>query len=247
MTPEDLLTVSPDFLAKTILHRREVMMQDLPDNLANRQEEKQIAAKLAQESRVRKDEISSKFNNLLRESKSALEDSIDLISQMNEICHRESGEYFIDRSELNLSIEEHNLPENFKKVEDILAKKDFSTVKNLQSDKVHQELSKFRERALDLIQAGKKANIAKSELSTENDNLNSIWLENESHRRRCESRYTKLKRSNEETKAAVEFWSSKINSDFEDLLLDAKRVADGGPSSRYLMKQNNPIKNRRRK
>ena len=65
MTPEDLLSVSPDFLAKTILHRREVMMQDLPDNLANRQEEKQIAAKLAQESRVRRDEISSKFNNLL--------------------------------------------------------------------------------------------------------------------------------------------------------------------------------------
>ena len=246
MTPEDLLTVSPDFLAKTILHRREVMMQDLPDNLANRQEEKQIAAKLAQESRVRRDEISSKFNNLLRESKSALENSIVLISQMNEICQQESGEYFIHSSELKFSIEEHNLPENLKKAEDILARIELWTEKNIQSDKIYQELSKLRERALDLIQAGKKADIAKSELSTENDNLNSIWLENESHRRRCESRYTKLKRSDEETKAAVEFWSSKINSDFEDLLLDAKRVADGGPSSRYLMKQKNPIKNRRR-
>ena len=169
MTPEDLLTVSPDFLAKTILHRREVMMQDLPDNLANRQEEKQIAAKLAQESRVRRDEISSKFNNLLRESKSALENSIVLISQMNEICQQESGEYFMNSSELKFSIEEHNLTENLKKVEGILAKNELWTEKNIQSEKIYQELSKLRERALDLIQAGKKADIAKSELSTEND------------------------------------------------------------------------------
>ena len=221
-------------------------MQDLPNNLAKRQEERHIAAKLAQESRARRDDISSKFNNLLNESKSALESSIELLSQINEICQEESGKLFIGNSDLKFSFEEQDLVGNFERVEELLEKNESWAEKNIQSDKISQKLVQLRERAIDLIKTGKKADVAKSELSTENNNLNSIWLENESHRRRCDSRYTKLKRSNDETEAAIEFWSSKINTDFEDLLSDARRVANGGPSSRYLMKQKTTSKNRRR-
>ena len=92
MTPRDLLAVSPDFLAKTILHRREMMMQDLPSNLAKRQEERQIAANLAQDSKQRKDEISAKFNNLKNEVNIALESVVKLLSEINQICLDESGE-----------------------------------------------------------------------------------------------------------------------------------------------------------
>tara|TARA_B100001113_G_scaffold104776_1_gene84937 strand:- start:88 stop:819 length:732 start_codon:yes stop_codon:yes gene_type:complete len=242
MTPRDLLAVSPDFLAKTILHRREMMMQDLPSNLAKRQEERQIAANLAQDSKQRKDEISAKFNNLKNEVNIALESVVKLLSEINQICLDESGEIHIDRKALDLILDEQNLAEMSR----ILDNSESWCNSNIQSQKTVKELSLIQEKARKLILSGGKANDAKLELELENEQINSAWLENESHRRRCESRYTKLKRSNDETESAIEFWSSKINSDYEDLLTDARRVADGGPSSRYLMKQNMVRKNRRK-
>ena len=47
---------------------------------------------------------------------------------MNEICQQESGEYFMIVG-IKFSIEEHNLTENLKKVEDILAKNEFGLKK----------------------------------------------------------------------------------------------------------------------
>ena len=244
MTPQDLLAVSPDFLAKTILHRREMMMQDLPNNLAKRQEERHIAAKLAQDSKQRKDEISSKVNNLKHESEASLESVIELLFQINKICQVESGKVFIENSEIKLISEGQNILQNLEKVSEILIKNESWSGKNIESEETEKELSEIRKQANKLILSGRKANDAKLDLTIENEKINSMWLENESHRRRCESRYTKLKRSNEETESAVEYWSSKIETNFEDLLTDAKRVADGGPSSRYLMKQKTPTRNK---
>ena len=194
MTPQDLLAVSPDFLAKTILHRREKMMLDLPSNLAKRQEERHIAAKLAQDSKARKDEISSKTTNLENEKNTALESVIKLLLQINKKCREESEMKFINDNDINLISEKHNFHKTFTKINTILEDNESWCKNNIDSEDTRLELEDFRSQARKLIQSSIKANDAKQELSKENDNINSIWLENESHRRRCESRYTKLKR-----------------------------------------------------
>ncbi len=94
----------------------------------------------------------------------------------------------------------------------------------------------MRENANKLLESGKKAHIAMMELSKENNKIQSIWLENESHRRRCESRYTKLVRCKKESDSATEFWSSILTGDFSEMLTDSVRVSQGGPSSRSLIK-----------
>ncbi len=116
MTPQDLLAVSPDFLAKTILHRREKMMLDLPSNLAKRQDERHIAAKLAQDSKARKDEISSKIKNLENEKNSSLESVIKLLLQINKKCREESEMKFINDNDINLISEEQNFHKTFTKI-----------------------------------------------------------------------------------------------------------------------------------
>ena len=64
------------------------------------------------------------------------------------------------------------------------------------------------------------------------------WNKAEGHRRKLESRFTKLTSSLAESKTAAEFWQSRLNDGFEELLVDAKRVADGGPSSRQIHRTN---------
>jgi len=88
------------------------------------------------------------------------------------------------------------------------------------------------------LKQSSKANAALGELNP--DYLTAIqeWNEVEGKRRKLESRFTKLSSSLAESKNAAEFWQSRLNDGFEELLIDAKRVADGGPSSRQINRTN---------
>ncbi|HII22868.1 MAG TPA: hypothetical protein HA359_01270, partial [Candidatus Poseidoniaceae archaeon] len=70
--------------------------------------------------------------------------------------------------------------------------------------------------------------------------------ENESNRRRLESKFTKLSTNLRDSSTSKDYWQDKLNSDFEDLLIDAKRVAEGGLSSRQLSRNNKGKNNSRR-
>ena len=83
-----------------------------------------------------------------------------------------------------------------------------------------------------------KANIALGELAKDYTSALAKWNEKESLRRKLESRFTKLSSSLAESKMAAEFWQSRLNDGFDQLLIDAKRVADGGPSSRQIHRTN---------
>ena len=54
MTPEDLLRVEPEVLAKLILHKRERISQSLPKIIESLGEEKHTAENLARKSRAEK-------------------------------------------------------------------------------------------------------------------------------------------------------------------------------------------------
>jgi chromosome segregation ATPase len=91
-----------------------------------------------------------------------------------------------------------------------------------------------------------KANSALSELSKDYHVANNNWNENESHRRRLESKFTKLSTNLKDSQAAKNYWEQKINSDFDELLVDANRVASGGPSSRQLSRNRKQTNLKRR-
>tara|TARA_B110000444_G_scaffold23214_1_gene19254 strand:- start:1874 stop:2620 length:747 start_codon:yes stop_codon:yes gene_type:complete len=237
MTPRDLLAVSPDFLAKAILHRREKIVESLPPQIAKRQDERHTAANLAKDSRAKRDGLISKVSKLKKERDDAQTSANEIIAKLKILSDENSSNRF---EHLELQKEEMDENESLISIESLqlmIKEHENWATTNVESKDIFNDLRDMRKLANKLLEAGKKAHMAMVDLSKENNKMQSIWLENESHRRRCESRYTKLARCKSESDTAVEFWSTQLSGNFEEMLIDSKRVSDGGPSSRSLMKQ----------
>ncbi|MEC7178864.1 MAG: hypothetical protein VXW28_06190, partial [Candidatus Thermoplasmatota archaeon] len=59
-------------------------------------------------------------------------------------------------------------------------------------------------------------------------------------------KYTKLSTNLKDSEKAKEFWLDKVGSNFDELLIDAKRVAGGGPSSRQISRNRKQTNSARR-
>ena len=88
-----------------------------------------------------------------------------------------------------------------------------------------------------ILTATTKTTKLKSQINNELQQAKTQWNANESHRRRTESKFMKLKSSLEDSEASVEFWREQLEGDFTQLLEDATRVAEGGPSSRQIQRR----------
>ena len=91
-----------------------------------------------------------------------------------------------------------------------------------------------------------KANEALASINEEYTKAKNAWNENESHRRKLESKFTKISSNLRDSNLAKDFWQEKLNSSLEDLLVDAKRVAEGGKSSRQVLRNKRFVNNNRR-
>ena len=228
MSPEDLLRVEPEVLAKLILHKREQITQKLPGIIETIAEEKLTAEKLARKSRSKKDDLEPKVNNLIKErqnvvreikdnlhSNSSNNDKLLIDSEITEklLTPQVSTEQFIHL--LGSLIESYTKHEG-----------SFDTLKHYQSSV--------------------KANDALKQVTTEFEQAKAHWNENETHRRKLESKFTKLSSSLKESNHAKEYWNEKLSSGLDELLVDAKRVAAGGQSSRQILRNNKPNNRQRR-
>ena len=74
MSPDDLMSVRPEVLAKLILHKRERLVEKLPKLIAELGEQKQISENLARRSRANKEDLDVKVLNLKMERKTVLQE-----------------------------------------------------------------------------------------------------------------------------------------------------------------------------
>ncbi len=228
MTPEDLLLVKPEVLAKLILHKRERISQSLPEIIESVATEKATAEKLARQSRYKKEDIEPKFKNLIKERYLIIE-SISQASIIEDLSEDERSEF---NRLLSVTNSNETTAKEFSEQMEALAK---------MCTKYDLDIQKLPD-----YNISTKANFALSELSKDYLIANNDWNENESHRRRLESKFKKLSTSLKDSEAAKNYWEQKINSDFEELLVDANRVASGGPSSRQLSRNRKQIDLNRR-
>ncbi|MBT3420893.1 MAG: hypothetical protein HN433_06920, partial [Euryarchaeota archaeon] len=164
MTPRDLLAVSPEFLAKAILHRRENIVQSLPPQIAKRQEERQIAANLAKDSRAKRDELVSKVSSLKKERNDAQTSANLIIAELKVLSDANSENQF-DKLRQIEDIKE--IESDLKVIEnlqsEIVEHKDWAS-KNVGSKNIADDLEEMRIKADKLLESGKKAHIAMMEL-----------------------------------------------------------------------------------
>lgn len=213
------MAVRTEVLTKLILHKRERITQSLPQLISQTGDEKHTAEKMARKARINKENLESKITNLKTERKVVTQVFSDELSsnQLKEEQKLELSQIIEALSIVDTSVQEFN--ENLDKLSKI--------VKSLANKKISAKLNQ-----------SVKANAALGDLNPEYLTSVQEWNEAEGHRRKLESRFTKLSSSLAESKTAAEFWQSRLEDGFEELLIDAKRVADGGPSSRQIHRTN---------
>ena len=214
------MAVRTEVLTKLILHKRERIIQSLPELISQTGDEKHTAEKIARKARSNKENLESKITKLKTERKVVTQGFNDEFSSnlINKEQQLELSQLLEALAVVNSSVEEFS--KNLEKLSEI--------VESVESnDKLFAKLKQ-----------SSKANTALRELNP--DYLTSVqkWNEVEGNRRKLESRFTKLSSSLTESKTAAEFWQSRLNDGFEELLIDARRVADGGPSSRQINRMN---------
>ena len=159
MTPRDLLAVSPKFLAKAILHRRENIVQSLPPQIAKLQEDRQIAANLAKDSRAKRDDLVSKVSSLKKERNDAQTSANSIIAELKVLSDANSENQFDKLRQIENT---KKIESDLKVIEDlqleIVEHKDWAS-KNVGSKNISNDLEEMRIKADKLLESGNKFGI----------------------------------------------------------------------------------------
>ena len=257
MSPDELLAITPDLLAKSILHRRERLAEVIPEQLDARQEELDEALSIAAAAKDQRDAINKKISNLKKERNDFQKKASELFQKANMINEefRESGgipnpnpkwarekldekikqiEFDLMTNSGNHKTEEKRLKEMkalISEHEDWVAKRSENVPKLKEMKESYAEARKMSE-------AAQKAHEAMLEHVAENENFHSLYIEKETSRRRADSRTKKLVRALDSSTTGIDAWKKAIEEGFDidgetsyDLMSGARQILKGEKST----------------
>jgi uncharacterized coiled-coil DUF342 family protein len=254
MDANDLLAVSPKLLAQAILHRRERLAEIIPEDLEERKEELIDAEPKAKSAREERDKINSKVASLKNERDSAQKQARELFERSNEIREQlisEGGMKNPDpkwakeklsaklqslENQLETSAGTHKTEEKFiNEMKNLIKEHEEWVEERTASQPLVKEMKDSRDKARKLLDSAQKAHDAMVELAQSNEEMHESFMKWEGARTRAESRTMRLSNALSSSQDALEFWKVRVeNDDFDDLLIDANRVRNGGQSSKAI-------------
>ena len=257
MDANDLLAVSPKLLAQAILHRRERLAEIIPEDLENRKEELQNAEPKAKSAREERDKLNAKVANLKSERNTAQREARELFERANEIREQlilEGGiknpepKWAKDKLSAKLESIENQLEtsagtnkteEKFINEMKALIKEHEEWVEDRTSSQpLVKEMKDARGKARKLLDSAQKAHDAMVELVESNEDKHESFVKWEDARARAKSRTSRLENALNSSHEALLFWKDRVENDnFEDLLVDATRVRQGGQSSKAIARE----------
>lgn len=254
MDANDLLAVSPKLLAQAILHRRERLAEIIPEDLEERKEELIDAEPKAKSAREERDKINSKVANLKHERNSSQKEARELFERANEIREQliaEGGMKNPDpkwakdklsaklqslENQLETSAGTHKTEEKFiNEMKNLIKEHEEWVEERTASQPLVKEMKDARSKARKLLDSAQKAHDAMVELAQSNEEMHESFIKWESARTRAQSRTMRLNDALSSSQDALEFWKDRVEHDnFDDLLVDAMRVRNGGQSSKAI-------------
>ena len=257
MDANDLLAVSPKLLAQAILHRRERLAEIIPEDLENRKEELQNAEPKAKSAREERDKLNAKVANLKSERNTAQREARELFERANEIREQLILEGGIKNPEpkwakdklsaklesieiqLETSAGTHKTEEKFINEMKALIREHEEWVEDRTSSQpLVKEMKDARGKARKLLDSAQKAHDAMVELVESNEDKHESFMKWEDARARAKSRTSRLENALNSSHEALLFWKDRVENDnFEDLLVDATRVRQGGQSSKAIARE----------
>ena len=256
MTPEELLAITPEFLGKAILHRRERLASEIPEQLDARTDELSEAASMARSAKVKRDDVNKKVASLKKERNDAQAKAKKLFVEANairEATPKQKGdtepepECAKDRLQQRLDALDLSLQTNWGTHLD--ERSTLNEMKNLirkHEEWVDSRKEKFseinrmkdlQENAKQFLETADKAHQAMVQLHDENQIFHDTYIENEQRRKRADARTTRLAQALDESQQGIDYWKHCIDNGFHELMADSERVRQGGKSSRALARE----------
>ena len=256
MTPEELLAITPEFLAKAILHRRERLALEIPEQLDARTNELTEAAAMARVAKEQRDSVNNKVSSLKRERNEAQVKAKLLFLEANSI--RENApetkgntepepEWAKERLQQRLDALDLTLQTNWgthideratlNAMKTLVREHEAWVEKRKDSFSEINKMTELRDKAKRLLESADKAHQAMVQLHDENQIFHDTYIDNERKRKHADGRTTRLAQALDESQQGIDFWKERLDTGFHELLTDAQRVNEGGKSTRALSRE----------
>ncbi len=257
MEPSELLSVSPEFLAKAIIHRRERLLELIPSQLEQVQILQMEAEKNSRSAKQSRDEINQKVANLKKERNQAQNEAKLLFDEASKTRNElvEKGEMKTPdpkwaKDKLSNKIQKieekiqttggnHKTEEKFiNEMKALIREHEEWVAQRENASPLMNEMKKNQQAAKKLIIAAEKAHKSMVELVEANEDRHTSFVGWEDKRRKHTSLNGKLTAAKKSSDEAVIFWREILEKGLESLLIDAKRVEEDGQSTLSLRKEN---------
>ena len=256
MTPEELLAITPEFLGKAILHRRERFAAEIPEQLDARSDELTEAASMARSAKAKRDDVNDKVKSLKKERNDAQAKAKKLFLEANTIREnipKQKGdtdpepEWAKDRLQQRLDALDLSLQTNWgTHVDERTTLNEMKSLIRQHEEWVDSRKEKFaeinrmkelRDDAKRLLETADKAHQAMVQLHDENQIFHDSYIENEQKRKKADARTTRLAQALDESQRGIDFWVGCLENGFHELMADAERVREGGKSTRAMARE----------
>ena len=244
MTPDELVKITPDLLARAILHRRERLAEVIPEQLDARQEELEVAVPLTRIAKEKRDDFDKQINQITdkclqsQNKANLIFSKLESDFQVADTEHKQIG-FDILTQHYKESNENHDQQIIILEQMNDLAIEQFDSINSKDhSDSEVESIKSQHKEILGAISQSKKFHAELLPLHNEKEYFNNTYLENESMRRRADSRTALLAQSLDSSERGIEHWQQLIDKGFDRLLVNAKRVREGEYSTPALSKIN---------
>jgi hypothetical protein len=244
MTPDELLKITPDLLARAILHRRERLAEVIPEQLDARQEELDFAVPLTNFAKEKRDGFDKEINKITEQCLHSQNQAKQIFSKLEsdyQGADVKNKEIVFDTLLQQYKEANGNRDQQITLLEQMndLAIEQFDELTGKNNSDSDVELIKTQHRGImDAIAQSKKFYAELLPLMSEKEHFTNTYLENEAMRRRANSRTALLSQALDSSERGIEHWQQLIDKGFDRLLVNAKRVSAGEYSTPALSKMN---------
>ena len=241
MTPDELLEITPDLLARAILHRRERLAQAIPEQLDARQEELDVAVPLTRIAKENRDNFDKQIYEIYDKCLQSQTKAKQFFASMCNLIEADiSAESQKEFDSLMQIYKESN--ENHQQQRIVLGQmKDLTTElfnKICGENNSNDQLESAHAESIKAISASLISHEELLPLYNAKEKFNNTYLENEAMRRRADSRTALLSQALDYSERGIEHWQQLIDKGLDRLLVNAKRVREGEFSTPAISKMN---------
>jgi hypothetical protein len=252
----ELLAVTPELLAKAIIHRRERLLELIPEELEACKAQQTEAESMARSARKSRDDINEKVASLKKERNNAQKEAKNLFEQAGNLRQVMVDEgrmaapepkWAKDKLAARLAEIENRLETTsgdhktegryINEMKALIREHEQWVEQRADSQPEFTKMKESQNRAALLMETAQKAHQAMTELAEANIDRHETYVRWEEGRRRSTSKSKRLDDALKSSDSAKSFWNDKLKEGFGQLLEDSNRVGDGGMSSKAIARE----------